>query len=91
MYYNQAIALQDKAQKELDDTKYQAIVKDFETALKSCIDPFEKAYNITKDDKVKVGVAEYLKNAYYRFRSESADNQAKYEKYDNVVKSGKPE
>jgi len=91
LYYNQAIALQDKAQQELDDTKYQAIVKDFETALKNCIPPFEKAYSITKDEKVKVGVAEYLKNAYYRFRDENAEYKANYEKYSKIVTDGKSE
>ena len=81
MYYNLAIELQTKAQEELDDAKYMELVKEFEAALKSCIAPFEKAFEITKDDGVKVGVSEYLKNAYYRFRDESAEYQAGYDKY----------
>ena len=89
LYYNQAIAFANKAQEELDDTKYMALVKEYEGSLKSCIAPFEKAFEITKDASVKAGVAEYLKNAYYRFREESADNQAAYDKYAKFVTEGK--
>lgn len=81
MYYNDAIAIQTRAQEELDDAKYMALVKDFEASLKACIAPFEKAFEITKDVSVKAGVAEYLKNAFYRFREESPEYLAGYEKY----------
>ena len=90
LYYNQALDLQTKAQEELDDAKYMALVEDFETALKNAIDPFEKAYEISKNNEIKVNIAEYLKNIYYRFRDESADYQAEYEKYDEVVSTGNP-
>lgn len=89
LYYNDAIEIQTKAQEELDDTKYNALMKDFESDLKNCIEPFEKAYNVTKDDKVKVGVAEYLKNACYRFREDPKYKEA-YDKYAAVVETGKP-
>lgn len=88
MYYNRAVDLQDKAQAELDDAKYMKLAAEFEEALKNCIDPFEKAYNITKDPQVKVGVAEYLKNATYRFREQDAKYQAAYDKYSEVVSTG---
>lgn len=81
MYYNKAIEVQTKAQDELDDTKYMALVKEFEEDLKACIPAFEKAFEVTKSEQVKAGVAEYLKNAYYRFRDEGADYKAGYEKY----------
>ena len=80
MYYDHAVELQEKAQEELDDAKYAALVEEFEGALKACIQPFEKAFEITKDEEVKVSIAEYLKNACFRFRDQ-ADYQAKYEKY----------
>ena len=80
MYYDYAVELQEKAQEELDDAKYAVLVEQFESALKSCIDPFEKAFNVTKDDELKVSIAEYLKNACFRFRDQ-ADFQAKYDKY----------
>ena len=80
MYYDYAVELQEKAQEELDDAKYAALVEQFEGALKSCIQPFEKAFEVTKDDELKVSIAEYLKNACFRFRDQ-AEYQAKYEKY----------
>ena len=80
LYYDYAVELQEKAQEELDDAKYAALVEQFESALKSCIDPFEKAFNVTKDDELKVSIAEYLKNACFRFRDQ-AEFQAKYDKY----------
>lgn len=86
MFYNRAIELQTKAQEEIDDAKYMALVKEFEESLKSCIAPFEKAFEITKDANIKAGIASYLKNAFYRFREESAENQTKYEKYSEISK-----
>ncbi len=91
MFYNKAIEVQTKAQEELDDTKYMALVKEFEADLKACIAPFEKAFEVTKAENVKVGVAEYLKNAYYRFRDESPENMAAYEKYSKITAAGKVE
>ena len=86
LFYNRAIELQTKAQEEIDDAKYMALVKEFEESLKSCIAPFEKAFEITKDANIKAGIASYLKNAFYRFREESAENQTKYEKYAEIAK-----
>ncbi len=90
LYYELAIELQEKAANELDDAKYNAIVKDFETALKNALEPFEKAYAVSKDNSLKVSIAEYLKNIYYRFSSEGAEYEAGYRKYDEVVKTGQP-
>lgn len=91
MFYNMAIDVQTKAQEELDDAKYMELVKEFESDLKSCIAPFEKAFAITKDNSVKIGVSEYLKNAYYRFREEGPEYQAGYEKYKKISTEGKVE
>lgn len=88
MFYNKALAVQEKAQNELDDKKYMELVKQFEDALKACIDPFEKAYAITKDAGVKTGIAEYLKNTYYRFREEKPEYMAGYEKYAKILSEG---
>ena len=88
LYYNQAIDLQEKAQAEMDDAKYQVLAEQFEVALKNCIAPFEKAFEITKDDALKVNISEYLKNATYRFRDEDASYQAAYEKYAKIVADG---
>jgi len=84
MFYKKAIEIQEKAQTEMDDAKYMALVKEFEDCLKNCIPPFEKAYEITKDEAVKEGISEYVKNASFRFRTEP-EYQAIYEKYSKMV------
>ncbi len=88
LYYNQAIELQETAANEFDDKKYEALVAEFNTALKSAIEPFEKAFEVSKDNSIKVNIAEYLKNIYYRFSSESQEYMDGYKKYDAIVKSG---
>ena len=88
LYYELAIELQEKASAELDDKKYNELVKEFENALLSALEPFEKAYNVSKDNQLKVSVAEYLKNIYYRFSSNGPEYEAGYKKYDEVVKTG---
>ncbi|MCQ2173209.1 MAG: tetratricopeptide repeat protein, partial [Bacteroidales bacterium] len=85
LYYNQAIDLQDKAQAELDDAKYMALVQEFEVVLKKCIEPFEKAFEVSKDDSVKSTIAEYLKNTYFRFRDQDDSYQKGYEKYNEYI------
>ena len=65
----------------MDNDKYMALMGEFEKALKGCIEPFEKAFEMVKDDEIKANLAEYLKNACFRFRNESAEFQAKYDKY----------
>lgn len=85
MFYNEAIKVQEAAQTELDDAKYMALVQKFETYLKSCIEPFEKAYNMTKNEEIKPSLAEYLKNSYYRFREEDPKYQAGYDKFSKLV------
>ena len=88
LYYEQAIELQEKASNELDDNKYNALVVEFEQALKNALEPFEKAYAVSKDNSLKVNIAEYLKNIYYRFSSNGPEYEAGYKKYDEVVKNG---
>lgn len=85
MYYDKALELQEKAQNELDDTKYMALVQEFEVTLKKCIDPFEQAYVVCEDASIKSTVAEYLKQVYYRFRDQDPKFQAGYEKYNAVL------
>ena len=90
LYYDLAIELQEKAGAELDDAKYNELVKQMEQALMNALEPFEKAYNITKDNQLKVSIAEYLKNIYYRFSSNGPEYEAGYKKYNEVVKTGQP-
>jgi len=84
LLYNQAYEIQEEAQAELDDAKYNALVDKFEAALKGCIEPFEKAFEVTKDDSLKPSIAEYLRNACYRFREEPG-YQEKYDKYSKIA------
>lgn len=87
MYYNDAVALSEKASNEMDDKKYEELVSQFEQCLKEAIEPFEKAYAISKDESIKNNVALYLKNIYYRFVSQGAEYEAAYKKYDEIVKN----
>ena len=79
-YYDKAIEIQEQAANEMDDAKYMALVKEFEDCLKSCIVYFEKGFEVTTNEKVKVGICEYIKNASFRFREEE-EYKAIYEKY----------
>ena len=88
MFYNMAIELQDKAANELDDKKYAVLVEKFEDALLNSLEPFEAAYNVSKDDSIKVSIAEYLKNIYYRFQTKGEKYEDGYKKYDEIVKTG---
>ena len=85
MYYDKALELQEKAQSELDDTKYMALVQEFEVTLKKCIEPFEQAYVVCEDPAIKSTIAEYLKQIYYRFRDQDPKCQAGYEKYNALL------
>ena len=88
LYYELAIELQDKASNEYDDKKYNELIKEFEQALKNALDPFEKAYAVSQSNELKVNIAEYLKNIYYRFSSNGPEYEAGYKKYNEIVKSG---
>ena len=89
MYYEQAVKISEEASAEYDDAKYAALVEKFEQVLMDAIDPFEKAFALTKDENLKVSIAEYLKNIYYRFYSKGAEYEEGYNKYDAIVKSAK--
>ncbi len=88
LYYNEAIEIQEQANSEYDDAKYMALVEQFEEALMNASYPFEKAFEISKDNGIKTSIAEYLKNIYYRFRDKDAKYNDAYEKYDNILRSG---
>jgi len=88
-YYDWAVDIQDKAQQELDDNKYNALLEKMEKALHDAIAPFEKAFEISEDKDIKLACAEYLKNIYFRFREKGADFQANYDKYNKYVEDNK--
>ena len=84
MLYNRAVELQEQAASEMDDAKYVKLVSEFEESLKGCIEPFEKAFEVSKDENVKASICQYLKNACFRFREDSV-YQAKYDKYNGYL------
>lgn len=88
-YYDWAVDIQDKAQNELDDDKYNALLEQMEKTLESAIVPFEKAFEVSEDADIKLACAEYLKNIFFRFREKSADYQASYGKYNKYVEENK--
>ena len=88
LYYERAVELSEQASNEFDDKKYNALVEQFEQALLDALEPFEKAYNVTKDNTLKVSIAEYLKNIYYRFSTKGEKYEAGYKKYNDIVRSG---
>lgn len=83
--YDMAVDLQDKASQEMDDAKYMALMGEFEKCLKGCIEPFETAFEMVTDEETKVNIAEYLKIVCFRFRDQSEEFQAKYDKYNSYA------
>jgi hypothetical protein len=89
MFYNIALELQEKASDpSLSWEAWEDLNKEFAQYLKSALEPFETAYNVTKDNSLKVNIADFLKNIYYRFSTEGPEWEEGYRKYNEVVKSG---
>lgn len=61
--------------------KYDALVEKFAADWAACVEPFEKAFELSKDDNIKLYCAERLKNVTFRNRSKSSEMAEKYEKY----------
>lgn len=88
IYSEQAEQISQKAEREFDDAKYQALVEQYNDVLGYAISSFENAFNLTKDNQLKVNLAGYLKSWLYRFRDKDEAHKAAYEKYDEIVKTG---
>jgi len=88
-YYDRAVDIQTKASEEVDDAKYEALVKQLELNLESAIQPFESCFQISTDNEVKAVVAEYLKNIYFRFREKNEQYKAGFDKYSKFLESAK--
>ena len=86
-YYDIAVQISEEAAQELGDTKYQALVKEYEQYLLDAIEPFEKAFEITANPQVKLNCAEYLKQIYYRFSSVEDKYMQGYNKFNEYVKA----
>ena len=91
MYYSIAIELQEKASDPALSWKaWEEMNKLFAEYLKKSVEPFETAYNMTKSDELKVNIANFLKEIYYRFYDEGPEWKTGYDKYSTVVKTGQP-
>lgn len=73
------------AQDELNDKKYNALLDKCAENYKLSLEAFEKAFNMTKSDELKKSIAEYLKQLYFKFRNESPEYLAGYEKYNKFL------
>ncbi len=87
LLYDRAVTLSEEASNELDDAKYNALVKEYEAILLEAIVPFEKAFEVSAAADVKLNCAEYLKNIYYRFSSVEDKYMQGYTKYNDYVKA----
>jgi hypothetical protein len=89
MFYNIALELQEKASDPaLSWEAWEELNKEFAQYLKNALEPFEAAYNMSKDNALRVNIADFLKNIYYRFSTEGPEWEEGYKKYNEVVKTG---
>ena len=86
--YNEALKIQDKASLEMDNAKYEAMMVQFDKVLRNAIVPFEKAFEVTDDNEIKIVVAEFLKNIYFRFRDSGEQYKVKYDHYKAICDNG---
>ena len=86
LYYDKAIELQTKASEELDDNKYFALVKEMDDTLEKAIEPFEESFAKTDDPELKMAIAEYLKNIYFRLREKNPEYEGLSKKYEAILK-----
>ena len=73
----------------MDDAKYTELNNKLEECLEAAIVPLEKAFTLTEDKDIRMAVAEYLKNVYFRFREKNADYKAGYDKYVKYIEDNK--
>lgn len=85
LFFEEAVKYQEEAQNEFNDRKYMALVEKCDEALKNAMPALEKGFEVTQEKATKIGLAEYLKNIYFRFRDQ-AEYQAKYDQYNSFIK-----
>lgn len=91
LWYNRALEIQEEANAlpYSEYKKYDQLQEDLKVALKNCIEPFETCFAKTKNEAVRVNVADYLKRIYFIFRAESDEYKVAYEKYKEIVDNAK--
>ncbi len=88
-YYAVALELQDKAQQELDDNKFNEMMRQMEQSLHNAIEPLERAFQLTEDKELQLACADYLKQIYYRFRDKKPEYQDAYDKYNKFIEENR--
>lgn len=84
MYYDLAVEVSNAAAMEADWKKYDVMMEQANGYLKKSMEPFENAFNISKDSEVRLIIAEYLKNIYFRFRTQDDAFMKNYEKFKEI-------
>ncbi len=88
LLYERAIEYATLANEAVADADYRKYLALYEETMPKAIEPFEKAFELAADNpKLQNGVAEYLKNIYYRFSSENETYMAGYKKYNDFLKA----
>jgi hypothetical protein len=54
--------------------------------LEKAIEPFEESFAKTDDPELKMAIAEYLKNIYFRLREKNPDYEGLSKKYEAILK-----
>lgn len=88
LLYERAIEYATLANEAVADADYRKYLALYEETMPKAIEPFEKAFELAADNpKLQSGIAEYLKNIYYRFSSDSETYMAGYKKYNDFLKA----
>lgn len=87
LYYNIALDLQKRAEREGEDSRYNIIKDEFTATIKLAIEPFEKAFNISANKNIKLNVAEYLVNIYNYLKNIDIQYFDDYKKYAKIIEN----
>lgn len=87
LYYDRAIEYATAANEAVADADYRKFLALYEETMPKAIEPFEQAFKLASSNPgLQSGVAEYLKNIYYRFQDKGDAYVAGYKKYDDFLK-----
>ncbi|MBQ1209449.1 MAG: hypothetical protein IIX64_03135 [Bacteroidales bacterium] len=89
LYYDRAIEYATAANESVSDADYRKYLALYEETMPKAVEPFEKAFELaTSNPNLRTGVAEYLKNIYYRFQDKGDAYVQGYKKYNDFLKNG---
>lgn len=85
IYWKEADKIAEVAQKEMDDNKYNAMLKDLQAKLEEALPSFVKAYEVSKDESLKSDIAKFVKDISFRLRNTDAKYMETYNKFNEIV------